>query len=72
MSEEVVLQQANIGQAAHIEALIKLPKIMEKKWGKLFYLQLELFCLQLSFFAYSPLRRSLDALSHCKQKSSNC
>ena len=22
--------------------------------GKLFYLQLELFCLQLSFFAYSP------------------
>ena len=25
------------------------------KGGKLFYLQLELFCLQLSFFAYSPL-----------------
>ena len=40
--------------------------------GKLFYLQLELFCLQLSFFAYSSLRRLLDALSHCKQKSSNC
>ena len=40
--------------------------------GKLFYLQLELFCLQLSFFAYSPLRRSLEALSHCKQESSNC
>ena len=38
--------------------------------GKLFYLQLELFCLQLSFFAYSPLRPLLDALSHCKQKSS--
>ena len=36
------------------------------------YLQLELFCLQLSFFAYSPLRPLLDALSHCKQKSSNC
>ena len=31
-------------------------------------LQLELFCLQLSFFAYSPLRPLLDALSHCKQK----
>ena len=40
--------------------------------GKLFYLQLELFCLRLSFFAYSPLRPFLDALSHCKQKSSNC
>ena len=24
-------------------------------WGKLFYLQLDLFCLQLSFLAYSPL-----------------
>ena len=43
-----------------------------EKWGKLFYLQLELFCLQLSFFAYSPLRPLLDTLSHCKQKSSNC
>ena len=38
-------------------------------WGKLFYLQLELFCLQLSSFAYSPLRPLLDALSHCKQKA---
>ena len=38
---------------------------------KLYYLQLELFCLQLSFFAYSPLRRLFDALSHCKQKSFN-
>ena len=37
--------------------------------GKFFYLQLELFCLQLSFFAYSPLRPLLDALSHCKQKA---
>ena len=41
-------------------------------WGKLFYLQLEFFCLQLSFFAYSLLRPFLDALSHCKQKSSPC
>ena len=40
--------------------------------GKLFNLQLELFCLQLSFFAYSPLRLFLDALSHCKERSSNC
>ena len=31
--------------------------------GGFFYLQLELFCLQLSFFAYSPLRPLLDALS---------
>ena len=42
------------------------------KMGEAFYLQLELSCLQLSFFAYSPLRRLLDALSHCKQKSSKC
>ena len=40
--------------------------------GKFFYLQLECFFLQLSFFAYSPLRPLLDALSHCKHKSSNC
>ena len=40
--------------------------------GKLFYLQLELLGLQLSFFACSPLKPLLDALSHCKQKSSNC
>ena len=39
------------------------------RWGEAFYLQLELFCLQLSFFAYSPLRRLLDALSHCKCKA---
>ena len=38
----------------------------------LFYLQLEPFCSQLSAFAYSPLRPLIDALSHCKQKSSNC
>ena len=41
-------------------------------WGKFFYLQLELFCLQLSFFAYSALRPLLDAVSHCKQRNSNC
>ena len=40
--------------------------------GSFFYLQLELFCLQVSFFAYSPSRSLLDALFHCKQKSSNC
>ena len=27
------------------------------------------WCLQLSFFAYSPLRPLLDALPHCKQKA---
>ena len=38
--------------------------------GKLCHLQLEFFCLQLSFFAYSPLRCFLDTLSHCKQRIS--
>ena len=38
--------------------------------GKLFYLELELFYLQLSFFADSPLRCFLDTLPHCKQRSS--
>ena len=40
--------------------------------GSFFYLQLELLCLQLIFFAYNPLGCFLDALSHCKQKNSNC
>ena len=40
--------------------------------GKPFYLQLDHFCLQLSFFACSPLRPLWEALSHCKWKSSNC
>ena len=38
---------------------------------KLFYLQLEFFCLQLSFCACILLRCLLDALAHCKQKNSN-
>ena len=38
--------------------------------GKFFYLQLELFCLQLSCFAYSSPRCLSDTLSHCKWKSS--
>ena len=51
----------------------RVPSARKKRnWGKLFHLQLELVCLQLSFFAYSPLRPLLDALSHCKHKSSNC
>ena len=44
-----------------------------------FYLQLEFLCLQLSFFAYSPFRRSVQAkklpsttLSNCKQGASKC
>ena len=40
--------------------------------GSFFTYSWSFFCLQVSFFAYSPLRPSLDALSHCKQKSSNC
>ena len=43
------------------------PSKTQKKRGKFYYLQFELLFLQLSFFAYSPLRRLLDALSHCKQ-----
>ena len=39
--------------------------MVQKTRGKLFYLQLRLF-------TSSPLRPLLDALSHCKQKSSNC
>ena len=39
-------------------------------WGKVLYLQLEVFYLQLRFCAYSPLRCFLDTLSHCKQRSS--
>ena len=39
--------------------------------GKLCYLQLELLFLQLSFFAYSPLRPFLDALSHLNRKCFN-
>ena len=42
------------------------------KKGEAFVLTVGVFCLQLSFFAYSPLRPLLNALSHCKQKSFNC
>ena len=38
-------------------------------WGKLFYLQLELFCLQLSFFAYSPLRPLLTHFPTASKKA---
>ena len=59
------------GSNAHLhEIMVATPPPSQS--GKLFYLQLELFCLQLSFFAYSPLRPLLDALCHCKQKSFNC
>ena len=37
--------------------------------GTLFYLQLEFFCLQLSFFAYSPLRPLLDVLTTVSKKA---
>ena len=38
--------------------------------GGSFLLTVGAFYLQLSFFAYSPLRCWLDALCHCKQRSS--
>ena len=47
----------------------RTPTLVGEDCGKPFYLQSELFCLQLSFFAYSPLRCFLDTLSHCKQRS---
>ena len=40
-----------------------------KRGELLLCLQLEFACLQLSFVAYSPIRR-LEALAHCKQKNS--
>ena len=43
---------------------------LAKKRGKFFYLQFELFRLQLSFFAHSPLRCFLRHTSHCNQRSS--
>ena len=58
--------------SAFLLALRTLLRTLCCRRGKFFYLQLELFCLQLSFFAYTPLRPLLDALSHCKRKSSNC
>ena len=48
---------------------VLMPFMGLKIGGSFFYLQLELLCLQLSFFANSPLRPLLDALSHCKQKA---
>ena len=55
-----------------LSKMLQLRLAEQKYWGKLFCLQLELLCLQLGFLASSCLRPLLDALSHCKQKSSNC
>ena len=41
----------------------------ERGKGEAFLLAVGVFCLQLSFFAYSLLRCLLDALSYCKQKT---
>ena len=45
------------------------PHQSKTKRGSFFTYSWSFFCLQLSFFAYSPLRPLLDALSHCKQKA---
>ena len=66
-----IAQEVGCGWGVHIY-IQEVTEISGQIRGKLFYLQLELFCLQLSFFAYSRLRPLLDALSHCKQKSSKC
>ena len=55
--------------------ICKVPEYIDRKvdFGKFVDSQLEFFCLQLSFFAYSLLRPLfLDALSHCKWKSFSC
>ena len=39
-----------------------------KNFGEVFYLQLEFFCLQLRFFAYSPLGAYSTQFPTCKQK----
>ena len=63
---------------AWIYVCICIPKMLrsesagtgKRKWGKPFYLQFELFYLQLSFFADSALRCFLDTLYRCKHRSS--
>ena len=42
-------------QLGHFLDLAPWPGMNYNQWGKSFYLQLELFYLQLSFIAYSPL-----------------
>ena len=49
-----------------------IPSTPPSAQGKLYCLQLELLCLQLSFFTYSSFRCLSDALAHFKQKGSNC
>ena len=66
----VAVRQSAPAEVAGAQILVHVRASSER--GKLFYLQLELSYLQLSFFAYSPLRPLLDAPCHCKQKSSNC
>ena len=53
---------------------VKKRSLLEKdfKRGKLFYLHVGAFLLTVKLLAYSPLRPLLEALSHCKQKTSNC
>ena len=53
---------------SEIDALLITPNNI----GEAFLLTVGASYLQLSFFAYSPLSCLLEALSPCKQKSSNC
>ena len=73
-AERVEDASGKASRLSHISIffVLGMSRLHKKKRGKPFYLQLELFRLQLSFFACSPLRPLLDALSHCKQKSSKC
>ena len=48
-----------------------LRTIVCQQKGKLFYLQLEIFCVRLSIFVYSLLMCLSDTVSHYKQQFSN-
>ena len=62
MSTNVVLENWELGDV-QMRLGLRSPKSQGPLGiGEVFYLQLELFCLQLSFFAYSLLRCFLDAL----------
>ena len=66
--QDLLLQGTHVTCVTHAALPLNPNLPLDRKLGgSFFYVQLELFCLQLSFFAYSPLRPLLDALSHCKQ-----
>ena len=68
--EKCVEKGENHSDPIYTNPIKNLPTLkVQNLLGTFLYLQFELFWLQLIFFAYSPLRCLLDALSHCKQTS---